>query len=167
MKTLYLVRHAKSSWKFPDLDDYERPLNKRGKRDAPLMGQYLKKQNIIPDIIVSSPATRAKRTSKIIAETLSYPKDKIKFIEDIYEASTLGLLDIAGKIEEKYESAMLVGHNPGMTYLANMLANVRIDNIPTCGIACISLNIKSWKEIAEKSGTLKFFEYPKNLLPYG
>lgn len=163
MKTLYLVRHAKSSWKFPELDDIERPLNKRGNRDAPVMGRFLKDRNILPDILISSPATRAKKTAKIIADTLSYPKDQIKLDEEIYEAGATHLLKITNGINDKCKSAMLVGHNPGMTYFANMLANIRIENIPTCGIACIELKLDSWKDITENSGTLTFFEFPKNL----
>jgi phosphohistidine phosphatase len=165
MKTLYLVRHAKSSWKFPNLDDFDRPLNKRGKRDAPVMGKFLKERKILPDIIISSPAARAKKTAKIIAKALSYPKTDINFKKEIYEASAVGLLKIAAMINDKISSAMLFGHNPGMTYLANMLANVRIDNIPTCGVVCIELDIPSWNKISEDCGKLIFFEYPKNIIP--
>jgi phosphohistidine phosphatase len=164
MKTLYLVRHAKSSWKFPDLDDFERPLNKRGKRDAPLVGRFLKEKEIMPDLLISSPATRAKKTAKILADIISYPKKKIQFDDEIYEASTMGLLKIASRTDDEYIKLMLVGHNPSLTYFANMIANVRIDNIPTCGIVCSELNITSWKEISENSGKLAFFEYPKNLI---
>jgi phosphohistidine phosphatase len=164
MKILYLVRHAKSSWKFPDLDDFERPLNKRGKRDAPMMGRFLKERDILPDILLSSPAKRAKKTAKIIADELSYSKNQIVFNDEIYEASTVGLLKIASRTADNFKSAMLVGHNPGMTYLANMIANVRIDNIPTCGIVCIDLKISSWKQFSENCGRLSFFEYPKKLI---
>ena len=164
MKTLYLVRHAKSSWKYPELDDFERPLNKRGKRDAPVMGSYLKDKKIIPEILISSPAVRAKKTAKIIAKKLDFPKHNIIFSEDIYEASTMGLLKITSRTDDKFNSAMLVGHNPSMTYYANTIANIRLDNIPTCGIAGIELNISSWKEISENCGKLLFFVYPKKLV---
>jgi phosphohistidine phosphatase len=164
MKILYLVRHAKSSWKFPDLDDFERPLNKRGNRDAPVMGRFLNEREILPDIIISSPAKRAKKTAKIISDVLTYPKNRINYDEGIYEASTMGLLKITSTIDDSCKSAMLVGHNPSMTYFANMLANFRIGNIPTCGIVCIDLNISSWKKLSENSGKLAFFEFPKNLI---
>jgi phosphohistidine phosphatase len=164
MKKLYLVRHAKSSWKHPDLDDFERPLSKRGKRDGPIMGRFLRDKDILLDILISSPAVRAKKTAKIIAKNLAYSKNKIKFDHDIYEASTKDLLIIFSNINDKHNTVMLVGHNPSMTYLANMLASCRIDNIPTCGIVCIELNITSWKEISENCGELIFFEYPKNLI---
>ena len=163
MKILYLVRHAKSSWKFPDLDDIDRPLNKRGKRDAPRMGNFLNNKKVRPDIIISSPAVRAAKTAELIADILSYPLQKILFNKEIYEASTTSLFNTIGKINNNFHSAMLVGHNPGMTYFANALANLRIDNIPTCGIVCTELDISSWKEIEEQCGVLRFFEYPKNL----
>jgi phosphohistidine phosphatase len=163
MKTLYLVRHAKSSWKFAELSDFERPLNKRGKRDAPTMGLFLKDKNFHPDIILSSPAVRAAKTAKIIADILSYSRNKIQFDEEIYEADTKTLFKIASNTNDKFNSAMMFGHNPSMTYFASSLANIRIDNIPTCGIVCVELDISSWKEISEHSGILKFFEYPKNL----
>jgi phosphohistidine phosphatase len=164
MKILYLVRHAKSSWKFPDLDDFERPLNKRGKRDGPVMGKFLRDKDILPDLLISSPAVRAKKTAKIIAENLAYSKNRINFDHEIYEASTKGLLKLISEINDKHNSVMLVGHNPSMTYIANTLSNRRIDNIPTCGIVCFELNITAWKEISENCGKLIFFEYPKNLI---
>jgi len=163
MKTLYLVRHAKSSWKFPELDDFERPLNKRGKRDTPVMGQFLKDEKIMPDIIISSPAVRASTTAKTISEILSYPLNRVKYFDEIYEANATSLFDVVHKVNDKYESAMLIGHNPSMTYFANMLANIHIDNIPTCGIVCVELDISSWQEIVENCGVLQFFKFPKNL----
>ncbi len=163
MKTLYLVRHAKSSWKFPELDDFERPLNKRGKRDAPAMGHFLKDKDIMPDIIISSPAVRASMTTRIISDILSYPLSRVKYSDKIYEADTASLLKVVSGVDNKYNSTMLVGHNPGMTYFANMLASARIDNIPTCGIICTELDISSWQEILENCGTFKFFKFPKNL----
>ena len=163
MKTLYLVRHAKSSWKHPELSDFKRPLNKRGKRDAPVMGRFLRDKDIIPDIIISSPAIRAAKTAKVISDILSYPRSKLIYNDDIYEASTTALFKIVNKIDDRFKSVMLVGHNPAMTYFANTLANIRIDNIPTCGIVCTKLATSSWQEISDNCGTLKFFEYPKNL----
>lgn len=163
MKTLYLVRHAKSSWKFPELDDIERPLNKRGKRDAPAMGRFLKDKDIMPDIIISSPAVRASMTARIISDILSYPLSHVKYSDEIYEADTTSLLKVVSRVDDKFNSTMLIGHNPGMTYFANMLASARIDNIPTCGIFCTELDISSWQEILENCGTFKFFKFPKNL----
>ena len=163
MKTLYLVRHAKSSWKYRDLDDFDRPLNKRGERDAPAMGQFLKGKTIIPDIIISSPAIRASMTTRILSNFLSYPFKKVQFSEDIYEADISSLFKVLSRVDDKFASVMMVGHNPGMTYFANVLVNARIDNIPTCGVVCSDLDISSWQDISEKCGTMKFFRFPKNL----
>lgn len=163
LKILYLIRHAKSSWKFPDLADFDRPLNKRGKRDAPVMANFLKTIEVRPDIIISSPANRASKTAQVIADVLSYSPDEIQYENDIYEAGTMSLFNIVSNTDDKFRTAMLFGHNPGMTYFANALANLRIDNIPTCGVVCIELSISSWSEIKESCGVLKFFEYPKNL----
>jgi len=149
MKTLYLIRHAKSSWKHPELDDFDRPLNKRGERDAPRMGQFLVNKGIIPNIILSSPALRASRTTKIISEILSYPNNRVTYFDDIYEANVSSLFKILSTVKSKYNSTMMVGHNPGMTAMANALTNTRIDNIPTCGVFCSELDISSWQEISE------------------
>ncbi len=161
MKTLYLLRHAKSSWKYPELDDFERPLNKRGKQNAPAMGQFLQSKKIIPDIILSSPANRAAMTARIIAENLSLPPHRIKYDALIYEASSEILFEVLRSINPPVESAILVGHNPGITTFANLIANHRVGNIPTCGIYGVELNIASWQEISDKCATFKFFEYPK------
>ncbi len=161
MKKLYLARHAKSSWKEPDLDDFDRPLNKRGKRDAPFIGQKLKEKNILPDMIISSPAKRAITTAKELASQMGFPKDNIVLDENIYEASGGELLSIIQQVNDKHESLMLVGHNPAFTSLHNYLADQYIDNIPTCSIAFIDLNVDSWKEVEPNTGTLVDFEYPK------
>ena len=163
MKTLYLVRHAKSSWKHPELNDFERPLNKRGRKDAPAMGQFLRRKEITPDIIISSPAVRALLTTEIISESLSYPLNLIVYSDDIYEGSLSSLFKILSGIKNKFNRTIMVGHNPGMTDLANALTNTRIDNIPTCGVFCAKLDISSWEEISENCGKMIFFEYPKNL----
>jgi len=161
VKRLYLVRHAKSSWKNPELDDFDRPLNKRGKRDAPLMGQRLREANVRPDLIISSPAKRARKTAKIIAAQIEYPGKKIQWTESLYAAETLILLQILHKIEDSVEQLMLVGHNPGLTQLAELLTKEQIDNIPTTGIFAVGLDIESWGQAAEGSGIPVFFDYPK------
>ena len=161
MKTLYLARHAKSSWKYPELDDFERPLNNRGRRDAPAMGQILRKLKISPDLIISSPATRAATTARIIAEKIKYPLDQIVYNEQIYLAGEASLLDVIKDIDNSVNKAMIFGHNPELTALANFIADSPVSNIPTCAVFCTELNIKSWSEAKEKSGKFRFFEYPK------
>ncbi|WP_457598784.1 SixA phosphatase family protein, partial [Hydrogenimonas sp.] len=124
MKELFLFRHAKSSWDDPSLSDFDRPLNERGRRDAPLMGEHLKAMGIHLDLIVASPAKRAKKTAKIIAEKLGYDIEKIIWQENIYEASPQTLLYIVCQLPEKAKRVMLVGHNPSLTLLANQLGDI-------------------------------------------
>ncbi|HNP06981.1 MAG TPA: histidine phosphatase family protein [Cyclobacteriaceae bacterium] len=161
MMTLYLVRHAKSSWENPDLSDFERPLNERGRRDAPRMGKRLKEREIVPDLMLSSPAKRAITTCKEIASILSYDVSRIKTDRRIYHASEDELLDILSKLNDTQKKVMIFGHNPAFTNLANTLFNEHIMNIPTCGIVGGSLKIKSWSEISVGCGKLDFFDFPK------
>ncbi|MGD8779994.1 MAG: histidine phosphatase family protein [Ignavibacteria bacterium] len=161
MKTLYLTRHAKSSWKDQSLDDFDRPLNKRGKRDAPFMGQLLKKKNILPDVLISSPAVRAYTTARTIASEIGYPPENILADKNIYEASSSELLDIINSIEDENQSAMMFGHNPGFTTLCHYLTGKDILNIPTCGIVKIEFEKNKWSEIEIGTGNLIWFEYPK------
>lgn len=163
MKNLYLVRHAKSSWKYPDLSDFERPLNNRGKKDAPKMGHWLKKRKIHPDLIVSSPAIRASTTARVISEQIGYPVDQIEYQDLVYESGVSDLLKVIKSIDESVNSLMLFGHNPGITSLANTLSESYVDNIPTCGIYALMLKIAKWKDLADKCAVLDFFQFPKNL----
>ena len=161
MKKLYLARHAKSSWKEPDLDDFDRPLNKRGIRDAPFIGQKLKEKNILPDLIISSPANRALTTARELAEQMGYPVDKIVEDENIYEAGGGELLSIIQNVSDEHESLMLVGHNPEFTMLANWLGGLTIPNVPTCGMVALTFEGDSWQQVQGGKGSLLFFEYPK------
>ncbi|PLX82828.1 MAG: phosphohistidine phosphatase [Desulfuromonas sp.] len=161
MKRLLLVRHAKSSWDDPDLADIDRPLNKRGKRDAPTMGRRLAERGIAPGLIVSSPAKRARRTALLLAEEIAYPEETIALDERIYEASAAELLDVIRGFDDAQDTALLVGHNPGLTELGNLLTGAGIANIPTCGILCAELRGTSWKELAAGATILSFFDYPK------
>ncbi len=161
MKILYLVRHAKSSWKYPTLDDFERPLNKRGRKNAPLMGKILKKLDAKPDLIISSPAARASMTARIISDQMNYPLEKIRYDESVYAASENELLHIIAEIDDQVTKAMLISHNPGLTSLANLAGDSPISNIPTSGVCCIELSISSWANIWKHRGKVKFFEFPK------
>lgn len=162
MKTLYLVRHAKSSWDDPLLDDFSRPLNARGKRDAPSMAKRLKEKRVLLDLIVSSPAERAIATARELARILNYDQHKIKTIPEMYHASPERILETLKQISDKFDTIMLVGHNPGLTEFIDALTEVDIDNVPTCGIAAFKLNIASWKALEMKKETLLFYDYPKN-----
>ena len=161
MKTLYLARHAKSSWKYPQLDDFERPLNKRGRKSAPFMGEVLKELKVSPDLIISSPANRAATTARIIAAKIDYPLENIGYSEAIYQFSEGTLIQVVKQIDADVINAMVVGHNPGLNGLANYLGDQPVSNIPTAGVYCLELKIASWTKIRENCGKLKFFEYPK------
>ncbi len=161
LKTLYLVRHAKSSWKDESLCDAERPLNKRGKHDAPFMGKLLKQRGETPDLFLSSPAKRALNTSKLFAAELGYAKDNIVVMDELYMADVNDFLKIIQNVNDSANSIMLFSHNPGITYFANFISNSDIENIPTAGTVRIDLNISSWIEAGKIKGTLVFFEYPK------
>lgn len=161
MKSLFLVRHAKSSWDYPELSDFERPLNKRGKKDAPLMGEVFNKLNIKPDQIISSPAVRAITTARTIAESINYPVENIKTIEAIYEVGTKDLLKLIRSTDNKINSLMIFGHNPALTLLSNDIGDKYIDNIPTCGMTAIEFDITSWQDLKSESGKIKLFEFPK------
>ena len=163
MKTLYVIRHAKSSWADPDQADIERSLNERGKRDAPRMGRRLKEKDIHPQVMLSSPARRAYSTAKRIADVLDFPKEKIKTDRILYHADEETLLSVVQTLNDKCENAFIFGHNPGITEFVNSLADkeIYIDNVPTCGIAAFQILIDSWKDVTWRSGTLLFFDFPK------
>jgi len=150
MKILYLARHAKSSWKYPQLDDFERPLNKRGHKNAPFMGGVLKKRGVLPDLILSSPANRAAMTARIIAAEIDYPLEGVIYAESMYGAGERGMISIIKQMGDEISKLMLVGHNPGMTSLANTLGNDLVSNIPTSGIYCVHLDIPSWEMIRDR-----------------
>mgnify|MGYP001791132429 FL=1 len=158
-KTLYLVRHAKSSWKDTSLVDYDRPLNKRGKRDAPEMGKRLATKNIRPDLIISSPAKRAKLTIEAIAAEIDYAESQIRWKEELYHVDVKTLLEQIRSVENQNRSLMLVGHNPGLTDLQNYLCQEAIENIVTTGIACIQFEVAEWANV--RSGQLQWYDYPK------
>ncbi len=162
MKTLYLVRHAKSSWDYPHLADIDRPLNGRGKKNAPEMGRRLREKGILPNQLISSPAKRAYKTAKEIAKQLGYPEHKIRIDHDIYHAGQSSLLEVVRSQTDEVESLMLFGHNPGFTHFANALANESIANVPTAGIVAIRFD-QGWDGIDYGDGELIFFDYPKRL----
>lgn len=163
MKTIYLVRHAKSSWDFPELDDFHRPLNARGKKDAPRMGRYLNEQGLQPDLVISSPAVRALKTAKKVAAKLGIDKREIVTDKAIYHAWPDKLLKVIVELDDQHSSVMLFGHNPGLTEFANKLGNLAIDNIPTTGAVGIQFDVDFWRAIGYNSGQLLFFQYPKGL----
>lgn len=161
MKTIYLIRHAKSDWNNPNLTDYNRSLNKRGQYDAPFMGSKLAELNPSIDLIIASPAKRVVETIKFLTKEIGYDYDKIDFNKSIYNSSYLNLNEITNNIDNNINCVALVGHNPGLTNFSNYLTNNFIDNIVTCGIVKIELEIESWIEIVEGIGSKVFYIYPK------
>lgn len=161
MKRLTLLRHAKSSWKDPGLDDFDRPLNQRGERDAPVMGRRLKARSARPSLILTSPAKRAQRTARLIAEAIGYPVEFLQREAELYLAEPETILDVVAREAESFNDVIVCGHNPGMTDLANRLSGVRIDNVPTCGIVALEADIENWAEIGAAECRLDFFDYPK------
>ncbi len=164
MKTLILVRHAKSSWDKVGMDDIERPLNERGKEDAPVMAKRLKDKKIDIDIFISSPAKRAHKTCKYFAKEYGLDKKNIVLIDKLYGASITAFLEAISKIDDKHKSAIIFSHNPGITEFANTLTTVHVDNMPTCSMFAVQANISHWPEFSKSEKNFLFFDYPKNPL---
>lgn len=166
MKTLIVLRHAKSSWKDMSLADFDRPLNKRGHRDAPFMAQKFKERKIMPDLILSSPSNRTRLTLKEFTDILGDGiEEKIVYDQKLYLANCLTLLKLIRQQENTLDTLLLVGHNPGLTDLVNYFSHEYIDNIPTTGIVLFDFEIGHWQEINAQSAQLVFFDFPKNYFP--
>ncbi|MEN8729455.1 MAG: histidine phosphatase family protein [Desulfuromonadales bacterium] len=163
MKRLILVRHAKSSWKNPGLKDFARPLNGRGKQNAPMMGKRLLRSGILPEVVVSSPAKRAWSTARLIASEIHCKEENLIADSEIYEADVDILMEIIGNFSGDWQDVMLVGHNPGLTELAEMLTGQTLGNLPTCAICCIEFAVESWSEISHGSGRVYHYDYPKSI----
>ena len=159
-KVLYLVRHAKSSWKDPSLSDRDRPLNKRGRMNSPEIGR-LKAQGHVPDLIISSPANRALATARNIAGELGMDDAEIVVDDNLYFHGARGMLNALAGVDDRYRSVMMVGHNPTITTLANALIDREISNMVTCAVAIIGFDIDSWAEVHDTDGELLGYGYPK------
>lgn len=161
MKTLYLIRHAKSDWSDEALSDFDRPLNKRGLKDAPLMGSHLADKGIHPDLILSSPALRAKTTALAIVSALSYPHESVHYESDLYACDVETILSAIRGVSDSIDTIFLFGHNPELTECANFITGGDIENIPTCGVVEMRLKNDSWKSIGGHSAELRGFDFPK------
>ena len=163
MKTLTLLRHAKSSWKDSSLADHDRPLNKRGERDAPEMGVRLSRSGVRPSLILSSTAVRAWTTAKVVAEAISYPREFLQRDERLYLAGVRTIIDVIGEQDLGFNSIMVVGHNPGFTDFANYLIPELTPNVPTCGLVSVDLDIDNWNLSGSPTCTLTLYDYPKRV----
>ena len=164
MRTLFLIRHAKSSWDNPGLRDINRPLNDRGLKDAPQMAKLLREVGVQPDLLVSSPAKRALSTAQFFAEAFGIPDEKIVRNADIYEAFPTEILRIISELPDESKTVMLFGHNPTFTEVANRFSASFIDNVPTCGVVQIVSSAGRWSELYEGNAQLKAHFFPKEVL---
>jgi phosphohistidine phosphatase len=160
MKTLFLIRHAKSSWDDAALADKDRPLNDRGKRDAPKVGERLAKAGAKPDLILSSSAKRALATAKIIARKLGYKRKNIVVDDRLYAVESEVLLDVIRRLDDGARCVMLFGHNPELTELAHRFSS-KISHLPTCAVAEFTFDVKSWKRIGEVSPSTVAVGFPR------
>lgn len=162
MKRLYLVRHAKSSWSEPGLDDFHRPLNQRGKNNAAAMAKRLAAAGIRPDLILASPALRTKNTARFLAEGMGYPLEAIQFDNDLYLGSFSSHCRLLTTLFGQADVLFLVGHNGTITELAEHLSGRALGNVPTCGIVALEYSGKSGFSDAAGRGNLAFFWFPKD-----
>jgi len=160
MKTLFILRHAKSSWSEPDLADFDRPLNGRGTKAAPFMGKLMADMGYAPAIVLSSPAVRAKNTALLLKDAGGFDAE-LRFDDRIYEASPQGLCQVVAELDDEYASAMLVGHNPGIEGFIRFLT-ARNESMPTAALAVIELDIDNWSEINDGRGELNRIFRPKD-----
>lgn len=165
MKTLILVRHAKSSWDAPGLSDFDRPLNERGKKDAPEMAARLKEKGLTVDQFVSSPAKRARKTARIFADAFGVKKEEIRLIDDLYLATREAFSNAVASLDDAADTVALFSHNPGITEYASSLSNVRIDDMPTCAMFGVQADCAQWNAFDGAGKKFLFFDYPKNPLP--
>lgn len=161
LKTLLLIRHAKSDWNDASLSDFDRPLNERGKRDAPLMAQRLLDKKIAIDLFVSSPAKRAKKTATIFAEAYGFDKGQVEFHDELYLAPEPVFAAVISKLNNNSDTVAVFAHNPGITDFANSLTNTRIDDMPTCCIFAVQGNCKDWNDFEAAKKKFLFVDYPK------
>jgi phosphohistidine phosphatase len=163
MKTLTILRHAKSSWSDKGLADHDRPLNRRGEKDAPVMAARINDAGIRPSLIMSSPAIRAWHTARIVAKAISYPLEFLHRENELYLANLDRLLDLFARQDNAFNSVMVVGHNPGLTEFANYLLPEVTDNIPTCGLVALNIDTDNWDLRQRKPAELVLYDYPKNV----
>lgn len=162
MKKLILVRHAKSSWLDARHQDFDRPLNHRGHKDAPKMAKRMRKKDVEPDVFISSPAVRALTTAKYFAEAFDVKPEHIIQVPALYYATLEVFFDTVSTINDIYKTAIIFSHNPAITEFANNLTSTKIDDMPTCAMYAVKADIKSWKEFKNAEKEFWFFDYPKS-----
>jgi phosphohistidine phosphatase len=163
MKHLLLIRHAKSSWADAGMDDFDRPLNERGKTDAPGMAKRLLAKDVQIDLFICSTAKRAQRTCKLIMDELGIGNDHLLLIPQLYLAPPEIFEQCISKVDNKYKTIAIIAHNPGITDFANRLTPVKIDDMPTCAVYAAKIDTNDWKKFFSSKKEFWFFDYPKNL----
>jgi len=163
VKRLLLLRHAKSSWSDDGLADSERPLSGRGERDAPRMGARLRKRGIRPGLVITSPAVRARRTASLVARALDYPDGAIRLEATLYLAAPAEILTVVAAQADAIDCLLVVGHNPGLTELTNLLLpELALANLPTTGVVVVDCAGERWAEVRNAQRQLVYYDYPKN-----
>lgn len=161
MKTLLLIRHAKSGWENPELSDFDRPLSVRGLTDAPIMADRINKLLGKPDKIYSSSATRAKTTALFFADSFRIDADVIVFDKLFYDNYAKSVKKTISLLDNSINTVAFIGHNPDITSLATYFSGEYFENIPTCGVVCIDFDTDNWDRLLEMNGVIRFYEYPK------
>ena len=162
IKTLLVVRHAKSSWDIASINDFERPLNDRGKKDAPVMAKRLTDKDIVIEAFVSSPAKRAKKTAELFCGVYGRAEEEIIFVSKLYHAPVEVFYEVVEELDEAFSKVAIFSHNPGITEFVNTLVEgVKIDNLPTCAIFAIQAHADKWKDFKKSKKEFLFFDYPK------
>ena len=161
MKTVILIRHAKSSWDSAASNDFDRPLNDRGKNDAPEMAKRLKNKDIVIDAFISSPARRAKKTAKLFISELGKKDQDVMYVSSLYNAAEKDFEEVIQGMDDKYKVIAIFSHNPGITDFANTLTTNIVDNMPTSSVFAVTARVKKWKEFKDAEKEFWFFDYPK------
>ncbi len=161
MKTLLIIRHAKAETSFT-VNDFERPLNERGKSDAPIMAKRLLEKHVTIDAFVASPAKRAKKTAELFCKEYSGKDEDIIFVSALYHAPAEIFYEVIKHLDDPFNTVAIFAHNPGISYFVNELTNTRIDNMPTCAVFAVQANIDNWKDFAKAKKEFLFFDWPKN-----
>jgi phosphohistidine phosphatase len=161
MKNLFLLRHAKSGWKDAEMRDFDRPLTMRGRRASSVVGRYLRKQSIIPGLVISSPAERARETTAIVLRTARIPAE-LRYDERIYEAHVGRLLEVVSQVDDKVDIVLMIGHNPGFSDFVQYLTGDGV-HMPTAALAQVALDVEDWRQVVAGCGQLKKLIKPRKL----
>ncbi|WP_407524668.1 histidine phosphatase family protein [Lacibacter sp. MH-610] len=163
MKKLLIIRHAKSSWANSNESDFERPLNDRGRMNAPEMAERLVKRKVLPDVIISSAAKRTVETSLLMMKQLGLQQQQLIKKQELYLATPETILETILSLDDAWQTAAIIAHNPGVTDFVNSICEVKVDDMPTCAVYAVQIKTDSWKNFSTAAKEFLFFEYPKLL----